>query len=113
MKLLVLTMVLISILLLGTNFAQAQQTTCIYFFYGSGCPHCAKADSYIQDLEKKYDLEVYRMNINEKIELLSGLYENYSVSNSERGLVPILFISDDYIIGDMPIIENIESKIKT
>jgi len=113
MKLLVLTMVLISILLLGTNFAQAQQTTCIYFFYGSGCPHCAKADSYIQDLEKKYDLEVYRMNINEKIELLSGLYENYSVSNSERGLVPILFIGDDYILGDVPIIENLESKIKT
>ena len=113
MKLLVLTMVLISILLLGTNFAQAQQTTCIYFFYGSGCPHCAKADSYIQDLEKKYDLEVHRMNINEKIELVNGLYESYNVSNSERGLVPILFIGDDYIFGDVPIIEKLESKIIT
>jgi len=113
MKLLVLAIILISILLLGTNFAQAQQTTCIYFFYGSGCPHCAKADSYIQDLEKKYDLEVHRMNINEKIELVNGLYESYNVSNSERGLVPILFIGDDYIFGDVPIIEKLESKIIT
>ena len=112
MKLLVLAIILISILLLGTNFAQAQQTTCIYFFYGSGCPHCAKADSYIQDLEKKYDLEVHRMNINEKIDLINNLYDNYNVPNSERGAVPILFIGNDYILGDTPIIENLESKIK-
>ncbi len=112
MKSLILTIFLASILLLGTNFAQAQESTCIYFFYGSGCPHCAKADSYIQDLEKKYDLEVHRMNVGDEIELLNGLYTSYNVSSSDRGSVPILFIGNNYLLGDSPIIGNLESKIQ-
>jgi len=30
------------------------QTICIYFFYGNGCPHCANVEPLISDLAKKY-----------------------------------------------------------
>jgi len=85
---------------------------CIYFFHSKGCVHCAKADSYIKDLEKEYPLEVHRFEITENSELISKLYSNYSVPNNERGYIPIVFIGDRYFLGDTLIIENLEPKIQ-
>jgi len=99
------------LLLLNSNLVYAEQPTCIYFFYNSGCSFCAKASSYIETLEAKYNLEVHRMDIGKEIELANSLYSSYSVPNNERGYVPILFIGNSYLVGDTQIIENIESKI--
>jgi len=112
MRILKLLLLLFVIFLMGAKVVQAEQPTCVYFFYGSSCPHCAKTSSYIETLEAKYALEVHRFNINEKIELVNGLYASYDVLDSERGYVPILFIGDKYLLGDTPIIENLESEIK-
>lgn len=112
MKILKLLLLLFVIFLMGAKVVQAKQPTCVYFFYGPGCPHCTKASSYIETLEAKYALEVHRFDINKKIELVSGLYASRNVPSKERGLVPILFIGDKYLLGDTPIIENLESKIK-
>ncbi len=85
--------------------------TCIYFFYGSGCPHCAVADEYIQELEAEYQLDVHRLNIATESELILQLYESYNVPQEVWGAVPILFIGNAYFLGDTPIIENLEAAI--
>ncbi|ODS36673.1 MAG: hypothetical protein A7316_02505 [Candidatus Altiarchaeales archaeon WOR_SM1_86-2] len=85
---------------------------CIYFFHSKGCVHCAKADSYIKDLEKEYPLEVHRFEIADNSKLIGKLYSNYSVPGNERGYIPIVFIGDKYFLGDAPIIENLEYEIQ-
>jgi cytochrome c biogenesis protein CcdA/glutaredoxin len=86
--------------------------TCIYFFYGTGCPHCAVADEYIQGLEAKYQLDVHRMNIATESELALQLYESYNVPQDVWGAVPILFIGNSYLLGDTPIINNLAAAIE-
>lgn len=86
---------------------------CIYFFYGVGCPHCDKAYRYIQTLEERYPtLEVRRMKISDEIQLVNDLYDSYNVPANEQGYVPILFIGEKYLLGDTPIIDNLESEIQ-
>jgi cytochrome c biogenesis protein CcdA/glutaredoxin len=109
LKIVIFSFVAFFLLNMAVSYAQS---TCIYFFYGDGCPHCAKASSYIETLEGKYNLEVHRMNIGEEIELINGLYSAYNVKSGDQGRVPILFISNDYILGDSSIISKLESKIK-
>jgi glutaredoxin len=40
------------------------------FFYGSGCPHCATASTFLETIEQKYNfLKVNRLEINQNIDL--------------------------------------------
>ena len=112
------TVVLVSLILFSVfsvSFVQSQDKTCIYFFYGQGCPHCAKVEPYLSEMEKKYDLEVYRFEIynnRSNLVLLQKYFDAYDVPQSQRG-VPVVFISDNYFVGDRPILDNLESKIKS
>jgi len=59
------------------------QSTCIYFFYGQGCPHCAKVEPFIDELEKRPDLEVHRFEIynnRSNALLLMAYFDAYNVS---------------------------------
>jgi cytochrome c biogenesis protein CcdA len=95
-------------------FAQDSQV-CAYFFYGDGCPHCARVEPSIVQMEQKYpSLELHKFEIyNNKsnAQLLNSFFEGYNISQKERG-VPIIFISNFYMAGDKPIIDNFESKIQ-
>jgi thiol-disulfide isomerase/thioredoxin len=42
------------IFVLLTSFAYAQNDVTIYYFYGDGCPHCAEAKPFLEELENKY-----------------------------------------------------------
>ena len=59
-KLLLLALVLI--LLLPTVMGD----TCAYFFYGEGCPHCGKVESYLAGYENAtiYTFEIYNNRSN-------------------------------------------------
>lgn len=95
--------------------SQENVTACVYFFYGDGCPHCAKVEPYIAQLESKYpNLEVHRFEIynnRSNALMLNDYFNAYNVPDNERG-VPAVFISNKYIVGDRPILENIENEIK-
>lgn len=66
----------------------------LYFFYGSGCPHCAAESKFLNKLEQKYpeiDIKRYDAYAKENQELLFSFCET---CHSEKyiGSVPMLFI---------------------
>ncbi len=73
----------------------------IYFFYGSTCPHCKKADSFLKILEEKYpELETISyevFNNKENADLLLRLLESCGKEKVIR--VPVLFIGDEVFVG--------------
>ncbi|MBN3037724.1 MAG: hypothetical protein JW834_04745 [Candidatus Diapherotrites archaeon] len=99
---------LISLLLLSLASAQ-----CAYFFYGNGCPHCARAESTIDMLEAK-GVEVHRFEVYDNstnLALLRQYFNAYSVPMAMRG-VPVAFTGDYYLVGDSPIINQLESQLR-
>jgi len=90
-------------------------TTCIYLFYGNGCPHCARVEPFINQLELKYqNLEIHIFEIynnRSNALLLNNYFDAYNISEKERG-IPAIFIANKYLIGDKPILENLENEIK-
>lgn len=103
--------IFVFVLVFGVVSAQ----TCVYEFYGQGCPHCAGVESHLETLEKAYsDVEIQRFEIYQNrtnLVLLQDYFESYNVPDSQRG-VPVVFISDRYLVGDTPIIENLEDYIE-
>lgn len=98
------------------SFASAQAgEVCIYEFYGQGCPHCAAVESHLATLEKAYpDLEIQRFEIyndRENLVLLQKYFDSYDVPQNQRG-VPAVFVSDRYLVGDKPIIDNLGNLIE-
>jgi len=63
-------LIAIVILLSTANFASAGDELDIYFFWGDGCPHCAKEEIYLDKLEQQYpqirvhDFEIYNNRSN-------------------------------------------------
>jgi cytochrome c biogenesis protein CcdA len=107
-------LIILATLLLLSGVSLAQQDTCVYFFYGEGCQHCARVEPFIDTLETRggstiYSFEVYNNRSN--IALLNSFFDNYGIPNEKRG-IPVVFIGNTYLIGDVPIKENLENNIK-
>ena len=81
-------------------FSQEEETV-LYFFYGTGCPHCAQEEKFLEKLEEKYPqvrIQSYEVFGNkENAKLLSKLFEICGESGQIR--VPATFIGDKVIIG--------------
>lgn len=108
--------IIFAILLIGIIPVHAEQTTCVYFFYGDGCQHCAKVEPLISKLEiqshyavKIHKFEIYNNRSN--MVLLNQFFDSYNIQDADRG-VPVVFIGNRYLIGSKPILENLESAIK-
>ena len=91
---------LILIFILLSSLAYAANNVNVYYFYGDGCPHCAKAKPFLEELENKYP------------ELTIKAYETWhNKSNSDLFVamsdacgttvvgVPTVFIGHKPIIG--------------
>jgi cytochrome c biogenesis protein CcdA len=102
-------------ILLLASFAYAQEEkACIYYFHGIGCPHCSRVDPLIEKFEYRADVEIKSFEIyydRSNIEVLNELFDAYNVPSNSRG-IPIAFIGDTYLVGDTPIIENLEREIE-
>jgi glutaredoxin len=72
----------------------------LYFFYGQGCPHCAKAKPFLESLEKKYpqlkvkSFEVYGDEKNKELFFLLAQAYGREIEG-----VPTIFIGDKVISG--------------
>ncbi len=102
--------------LFAINIANAQEPTCIYFFHGEGCIHCAKVEPLISSLEmqSQYPVDIHKFEIynnRSNIALLTSLFDSYGIPNENRG-VPVIFIGEHYMAGDKPIIDNLQAAIK-
>lgn len=87
----------------------------VYYFYGEGCPHCARALPYVAEITQHYPevnahyLEIYKDHSN--AQLLYQFFQRYNVPLRNQG-VPVAFVGSSYLSGDRPIIENLDSVIK-
>ena len=80
--------------------AAVQKTMTMYFFWGSGCPHCAEIEPFMSKLETKYpQLDMKRFEVQNNIEN-ANLFE--AVANAygkNASIMPTIFIDDQMIEG--------------
>ncbi|MFH1511585.1 MAG: hypothetical protein ABIF10_07895, partial [Candidatus Woesearchaeota archaeon] len=116
-------MVLLALILVGSALAEecveqaacdmpAGKEICIFFFYGNGCPHCARIEPLIDKLENKYPQtsierkEIYFNSTNQ--ELFRDFIDRYQI---EIPGVPAVFIGDRALMGEQEIADKLEDSI--
>lgn len=85
-------------MVLGTSLAG--YATQLLLFYEDGCPHCARIESFLEQIEPDYpQLEILRYEIHDPDahDLLDRLLSAYG---AELGSVPIIFIGDVAMVSD-------------
>jgi cytochrome c biogenesis protein CcdA len=86
----------------------AKESSGIYLFYGTGCPHCATVENYFEqeNLLNKYPVEKLEIYSNKNNAILyNSLLDELGIPLNERG-VPLVVIGNKIIVGDRPIIKN-------
>ncbi len=87
----------------------------VILFWGQGCPHCAKVESFIQKnkLDNYFEVERKEVYFNqENRDEFMKVCEEHNIPLEERG-VPMAVIKGECIIGDKLIIEKLEEEIST
>jgi len=113
MKKLMLLMILF-ILSSSIALAETAENVDVVYFYGTGCPHCAKLELFLDELKDKYPInligyEVYSNDTNR--ELAHQMAQQYG--DSFRG-VPMVYIGDSVFVGFSDQIgTQIEAKIQS
>lgn len=106
--------VTVLLILAGFVNARGDEVSCLIYFTGIGCPHCAKADPIILgELPPMYngclvviEYEIYRNLINAHV--MEDYHEMY---DTPRG-VPQLVVNEELcMVGDRPIIDNLQACI--
>jgi glutaredoxin-related protein/cytochrome c biogenesis protein CcdA len=90
------------LLMLLPFFVLAQENIEVNFFYSSTCPHCAKEEKFLDELQEKYPsitINRYLVNERENIDLLKQYYNDYDVSKEHYGMVPATFTNNKYFVG--------------
>ena len=95
--------------------AQEKESFSFVYFTGIGCPHCAEVDPFVlEQLPRKYpNLIIFEYEIYQKQDNAPLLYQYNQKYNSDLGVPLAIFGENDFLIGDSPILKNIEEKIKT
>jgi len=86
----------------------------IILYYGIGCPHCAKVEQYIKEnnIKDKISFEEKEVYFNQKNALdLQDKAKKCGLDLNNIG-VPFLWDGSQCIIGDQPIIDFFQQKIK-
>lgn len=105
----------IAIIILSITVFAQEETSCIYLFHGIGCSHCARVLPILEEIKENnggielHYFEVYQNRSN--LLLMQDYFDKYDINHLYRG-VPAVFIGDTYLIGDGPIIENIDRLIR-
>jgi len=103
MKKFIYIFLLVFFLFSAFDFALAQESQVeIDFFYSPTCPHCAKEEKFLNELEEKYsEIKVNRFSVFNKdnVELLKEFYKEYEVPVENYGMVPITFTDNKYFVG--------------
>lgn len=91
---------LILALLFITLPAGASDDMNLYFFYGDGCPHCAKEEKFLDKLERsRDDINIYRFEVYNDQDNVDLLKKIGSRLNLDISGVPILIIGNESVIG--------------
>ena len=107
--------IIVFVILLPTLFVSAQNKDKIMFYWGQGCPHCAKVERYIQEnhLDKYFNIESKEIYFNKKNRQdFLNTCQKYNVPLQKEG-VPLALINNQCIIGDQPIINALKTKLQS
>jgi len=82
-------------------FAQSQNNDInIYFFWGEGCPHCAKEKPFLESLKNKYpDIVVHNFEVWKNAENRQLLINVGKRLNADVSGVPFTVIGEKYFTG--------------
>lgn len=84
----------------GAGLAGAAPGATLYYFWGVGCPHCAKAKPFLQELQRKYpELKVASYEVLERRENLPLLMRMAKERGREATGVPVFIIGRHYLSG--------------
>jgi thiol-disulfide isomerase/thioredoxin len=107
---------MILLLPLKTSLSAQENKICLYFFYGAGCPDCARVEPQISQLQQNYpQLDVHSFEIygnGTNLQLLNRFFDKYNVPQEIRK-IPAAFISNTCLTGDKQILDNLEETIIT
>ncbi len=102
------------------NSAHAQEITrqpsvTAVYFYSNTCQHCIKIKPFLDETEKIYgnrlDLQRHEVTADAKNQdLFQKFVKAYDIPLTRAG-VPLLFIGQDYLLGDEPIANELKNKI--
>lgn len=98
------TLIIFSLIAVATftpiTNAESSDEINLYFFYGDGCPHCAKEEPFLKSLEEKYPMlsihsyEIWNNAENRKLMIDFGKKLNATVNG-----VPFTVIGEEYTVG--------------
>jgi len=97
----------------GGKAAGSDGGVTVFFFYGEGCPHCARVEPFIEEMVEKHGIRVERFEVygdRGNMLLMRDYFERFGVPVERRG-VPAVFTQDSYIVGDADILKNFEDLI--
>lgn len=84
----------------GCRSAGASPGATLYYFWGEGCPHCAKAKPFLQELQRKYpELKVESWEVLEHRENIPLLMRMAKERGREAIGVPVFIIGKHYLSG--------------
>lgn len=93
-------------------FVHAQQLPDITYYYGNGCPHCALVTPFLENLQNKYpDLSVTKKEIyydQQNAQDFLRALDRFNIPHDQGG-IPFIIVGDQYLVGDTPIINNLEA----
>jgi len=80
----------------------------VYFFYGTGCAHCALVDQYFEENNYYEKYQIEKFDIYTDPEASQFFMEKLSELGADinRLAVPTVIVGDKYLVGDKPIITN-------
>lgn len=94
--------------------AAAPQQAVIYFFWGDGCPHCAAAKPFLEQLTRKYpgtEVRAYEVWYSENNRALFA--KMAAAYGFEPQAVPTIFLGEQYWVGySEPIGREIETAVQ-
>jgi glutaredoxin len=100
----------VSAKMLIENNSNNENSECLHLFYKEDCPQCSNTLNFLDELEKDYDINIEKYDIN--IEENKIIYKKFK---EQFGLVtgsyPIVFIGNNYLIGDKSIRNHLEDEI--
>lgn len=107
-KTLIFSFIISVFFLIGVSSVYATEIGNIYFFYGTGCPHCAQVEKFFEDgkLFDTYPIDKREIYFNrDNAILFNDILDRLNIPSNERG-VPTVVIGDKVLVGDKPIMEN-------
>lgn len=106
---------LLVVSLAATDSPSAQApSTCVVYFTGVGCPHCAKTDPVVLgELPGRYpNLYVIEYEIYQQRENAPLMYQYHEAHGSGLGVPQAVLEAGDCVVGDKPILERLEACIQ-